>query len=233
MIFHCLHTEALAWAAESSTKLTVEKEVSGTITKCIPSNEIQRPWEQLFYGCGRGERRQSLPVAHEKWNDQTPPPQPPLQNPLTTHVLTVLGVSTGQTEGWKAKRIWAASHGHQSRILPVLIPTEVLVLIAYSAGGASAGADLAVEKCFPSTLNRRKNCSLSARIPQPNGFPADVKGPLVSPWHWDVATVSSNKRMGHQDVLWPLVLSSAHSDPRDSSPLSKQEGNCSQSTCPR
>lgn len=60
MIFHCLHTEALACAAESSTKLTAEKEVSGAITKCIPSNEIQSPWEQLFYRCGRGEAKAIL-----------------------------------------------------------------------------------------------------------------------------------------------------------------------------
>lgn len=60
MIFHCLHTEALACAAESSTKLTIEKEVSGAVTKCIPSNEIQSPWEQLFYRCGRGERKATL-----------------------------------------------------------------------------------------------------------------------------------------------------------------------------
>lgn len=72
MIFHCLHTEALACAAESSTKLTVEKEVSGAITKHIPSNEIQSPWEQLFYRCGRGKERQSLSVAHEKWNIKLP-----------------------------------------------------------------------------------------------------------------------------------------------------------------
>lgn len=141
----------------------------------------------------------------------------PLQSPLTTYVLTVLGVRIGQTRGWKAKRIWAMSHCHQTRMLPVLIPTEVCALIAYSAGIASAGADLEVEKCFPSTLNRRKNCSLRACISQPNGLIEDVKGPLVSPWYGGVATVSSNNRVCHQHVLRALVLSSAHWDPRDSS----------------
>lgn len=76
MIFHCLHTETLICAAESSTKLTVEKEVSGAITKRIPSDEIQSPWEQLLYGCGRGKERQ----AHKKWKYQTPSLHPPVQS---------------------------------------------------------------------------------------------------------------------------------------------------------
>lgn len=132
-------------------------------------------------------------------------------------------MSTGQTGVFKAKRSWAIPFCDQTRILPILIPSQrhkgsLLTQLVVPQEGET----LQVEKCFPSTPHRRKKCSPSAGISQPNLLLADVKEPLTFPHY------SSDSEVCHQHMLQPLGLSSAHKDSRDSSsPLLSRMGTVS------
>lgn len=141
-----------------------------------------------------------------------------MQSPLTAYLLTVAWYEHRTNWGLRGQEDLGIaslrSNQHPSN------PHYISRLPAQRRKGSlfiQQEQTLPVEKCFPSTPYRRKNGRISACISQPNLLITDVKKPLVVPWYRGVGTASSDSGMRHQQVLQPLVLSSAHKDPRDSS----------------